>query len=137
MKKLPYLFIAVLLLGIASCGEDDEPAASGGEIVGTWKSTHLKNENCTDSNENFDLPDTSGMFELSLTADGTFSITLSQGGNAVTTTGTYTVTGDQIESCTDGTPQECDSTTFTVDGDTLTIITQDDDCLNTITYARQ
>lgn len=126
---------ALLVLTLFSCKDDDA------SLVATWRINTIADENCPDADDNETIVAnadgkicedfTGGSFcstltftftETTFTSVSTTETTL--GGTTTTetetSTGTYTTDGDQITIC-EGGSSTCDTATFSISGNTLTI----------------
>ena len=69
-----------------------------------------------------------GCFENNFRADGTFTATITIPGElSESVSGTYTTTASELTTCPDGT-STCETSTYSIDGDTLAITSEDDGC---------
>jgi len=113
LKQLFYALFACAILFIA-CKKDDEDSGSSANIVGTWDIVSTVASNCTDSTQNgttdfslFACTDTNAdnCLEISFefkddgTLDNTTVLVIDGMESSDTATGTYTVTGDEVEIC--------------------------------------
>jgi hypothetical protein len=142
MKNL--LFFALLgALLFSSCGGDDD------DLVGNWVGVSADFVDCDDPNENSSV--TLSTEECTAADDGCFYVEFIFTETIVTAnsqisffgvfetdseSGSYTRNGDEIEVCFDG---DCQSSQFSIDGDILTIITDEDldGCMSTNVFRRK
>ncbi len=125
----------VLGFGIMSCGDDDEV---GNSIVGTWSAVDVVRMDCTNPNSDGTITLDCPTFCLITTfnSNGTASSTYTDPNSGSRTDGgTYTVDGNVLTQCDDN---GCESVTFVISGDTLTIsvFEEDSDCNLTVTYTK-
>lgn len=143
LKQLLCAFFACTIL-FAACKKDDETSTdnvvdetSTENVVGTWDAVTYVNTNCNDSTEDGTVdaallactdPNAILCTEVSYVFkdDGTFDTEITAvvfGVDASQTlSGTYTVSGDEVELCITG----ADCLTATIAGDQMTITTTDD-----------
>ena len=133
LKQLLCAFFACIIL-FAACKKDDETTTD--EVVGTWDAATFVNSNCNDSAEDGTVQasalacndvNTFVCTEISFEFkdDGTFTNEVTAiilGFDASeTSTGTYTVTGDEVEIC-----YSSGCVTGTIADGQMTITTTDD-----------
>lgn len=132
-------FLAFSTLFI-SCGGDDD-------IEGTWAVQSVSSTDCADPLDNFSESGYSLTPCTETSADGCASFILTFAATTYTTStiatfnggvfsedgsGTYTIDGDRLTLCEDGT--DCDGGTFSLDGNTMTLVSDPDEdgCVTTL-----
>lgn len=130
--SLVYLLLLIFIIG---CSKDDE-----NPILGSYRMTSLNQSNCSDPLENFDITFgengcgnflivefcTTGSFTFS--EDGKFSSNVEFSASGIgmiqdlSATGTYTVSDNTVEVCA----PECE--TLNINGNTLSLVTDSDNC---------
>ena len=140
MKTIRKLAIFLVPLFLFSCGDDDGDNNDTLEkLIGNWLSTRVEDSNCIDPNDNSVIPD--GMcgavpcLDLTINANGTYSVTINFDAVPEVENGTYTISGNTLTICE--VPNDCDVFTFTVTNTTFTIMGDDDGCDQTIIFTKQ
>ena len=147
MKKFIGFLLLPLALFISSCGSDDNTDS----IEGKWEVTQYSATGCDDASDDFtiDLAENNCVEEDGVTfcadieyefkSDGTMvsKITFTVAGVADSETDEYSYTydGNSITIC-EG-PSECSTSTFSLNGDTLSLsFTDEDNCSVSFTAKR-
>lgn len=138
MKK-PLLLLSILAcLFFVNCSEDDSDDFLS-PLVGTWETTSLTSSGCNDPQENGTLTCTGApCFELTINSNGTYSFQDNTEDPVTTETGTIEVTATTFSACETG-ETDCSADPYTIDGDELTVMFQEDDspgCTFTVVFNR-
>jgi len=140
------LTFTMVALVMSSCKKDDD--SSDNDIIGVWKAVSGSDTNCDDPANNGDIPliecnDVTmavGCAESSydFKSDGTFvnDIKIFIFGDDLSTeiTGTYTVTGDQVELCVG---EDCGTATIADGKMTVSANDVDTGCVNTVVLEKE
>ena len=124
-----------------ACGDDD-PSGPEASLLGTWQWTKVVRTDCTDPSflgtVAADCPDLCGT--VTFTGEiQTLTYWNPNQSEPQVSTGTYAVSGDVINSCTqDNGQQTCTTATFSLSGNNLilTSLEEDNGCTVTTTYTK-
>jgi hypothetical protein len=137
--SLVVLFIITLLT--SSCKDDNDSSPSS-PIVGTWFLESVTLSGCDDDEDNgeYEIGCTNTTCsKVTVTKSGGFTSTTILGGVTETDNGTYEITGDKIEICTDG-GTDCSISDFQLsDGNkklTMKEIDEESGCMATAIYKK-
>ncbi|MEP0985608.1 hypothetical protein [Ekhidna sp.] len=107
MKQFLTLLLLSASITLVNCGDDkDADADFLAQFVGTWQSSNITAAGCNDPEENGTLNCDPFCFEITITANGTYS--LLESGSQSPETGTITATETTVTICETG-ETICDS----------------------------
>lgn len=133
MKHLIQFITHVLLICTFIGCSDDDNSDFQAEIVGVWNLIQVKAEQCNNDSDNFETNSAGQVFTLN--SKNTYASILNPGGNEVRTSGTFSISNDQITVCTSG--GDCSSESYSIDDDILILFRTDIiGCLITHRYER-
>lgn len=120
--RLPALLLALALLGLAGCGEDDPSRPVDPDLeplFGEWSATALVHTSRADPSRSLDLIQEGATFTLEIDTDGRYTATLEFLGNTFPERGFASVEGSELTLEPDGgTPSSAE---FVLAGDMLTM----------------
>jgi hypothetical protein len=128
MKLQAKILIVLLIVSSTNCSK-----TSGISIAGTWKYTGFKASNCSISSNNVTRPACNSNCTVFTFTSSSFTEKNAVG--TVLNYGTYSISGNSIKINWANSGSETD--TFTLSGNTLTIINLTNGCTNTITMTKQ
>ncbi len=109
-----------------SIGPDSTPEEIAAALAGTWSATSFVFTSKANSADTYDLIGEGGSFSLTITADGSYSGSFTGAGENETFSGTYVAQGTNLILTDDQDPTP-DPVAFTLSGNTLTIIDDDEE----------
>jgi hypothetical protein len=129
MKRLKvHLSLLSMILFLYSC-DDDGNNNKLNKLVGTWASTYVEFSNCDDPTDDIQVIDgmcgTVPCLVLAINSDGIYSVVINFDVIPETEAGTITISGNTIEIC-EGGGVDCQTFSYSVDGNTLTMVSSDD-----------
>lgn len=135
MKLVVKTLILAVVFGTFACGDDDENTLS---IVGTYTLSQESVSGCNDPADNVVENKSCTATEcetLTIAPDGTYTFVEVEAGITTTETGTYSISGNQMNI---NSPTSTDIATFTLSGSTLTIVfpAEGDGCTETDVFTR-
>jgi hypothetical protein len=143
MKSLVTSFAVLFsIVMVTSSCNDDKDSSPSNPIVGTWVMESVTLSGCDDDEDNgeYELGCTNTTCsKVTVSKNGGFTSTTTFGGQTETDNGTYEITGNKIEICTDG-GTDCSISDFQLsDGDkklTMKEIDEDSGCLMNVIYKK-
>ena len=130
------MLFGLSLLLIIGCNKDDEVDYLT-PLVGTWETYSFAATGCNDPNDNGTITCTGApCFTIAINSNGTYLLT--DNIDASTETGTVSVDATTITICETG-ETDCDAENYTLTGNTLLIVSTDEDdgCTLTINLEKQ
>lgn len=112
-------------IGSDPIGPESTPEEIAAALNGTWNATSFVFTNVANTSETFDLIANGGSFSLTITADGQFTGTLTSPGENETFSGTYVAQGTNLILTDAMEPNDPETVSFTLSGNTLTIDSDD------------